>query len=76
MKTGINEEKLIKQLTPKIERIVYRTVKDILPFEEIYPPESRLRKGFIQNIKRARKKKGVVFKNKKELEKYLKGLKR
>jgi len=74
MKIAGNEEKLIRHLTPKIERIVYRTVKDILPFET-YPPESMMRKEFIESVKKARKGKGIVFKGRKELEKYLKGLK-
>jgi len=80
MRNIADEEKLLKHLTPRIEKIVYRTVKNMLPTEKIYPPESNFRKKFIENVGRAEKRvkqgKCKKFKDVKQLKGYLKSLAR
>ena len=79
MKPIINEEKLVKHLMPKIEKIVYKTVKAMLPPEVFYPPESMIKKSFIKRVleaeKRIEKGEGKKFNNIREFKKYLNSLK-
>ena len=74
------EERLIKHLTPKIERIVYKTLRDALPSELYYPPESTIKRNFIKRVlaaeKRVKAGKGKQFKSIEELKSYLDSLKR
>ena len=79
MKTK-TEDRLLKHITPKIERIVHKTLKEALPSELYYPPESMIRKSFIKRVLAAEKSikegKGKTFKNIEEFKKYLDSLKR
>jgi len=79
---GINEERLIQEITPKIEermerRLSYRVIRSIIDTleEEFYPPEEMIREEYIGSVKEAEKriKKGqcLSFRNKDELKDYL-----
>ncbi len=77
MKYQINEDELLDKLIPKIDaRISSRIAQKIIDAlkDELYPPEEMIRDEFIKEIEKADKEKGVTFKNRDELESYLKGL--
>ncbi len=74
------EDRLIRHLVPKIERIVHKALREALPNEFYYPPESTIKKSFIKRVlaaeRRIKEGKGKTFKNIEELKKYLDSLKR
>ncbi len=78
MKSVTNEERLIKHLIPRIEKFVYKTVKDMLPPEAFYPPESMLKKSFVKRVLEAEKRikagKGKTYSYEEFKRKFLKGL--
>ena len=77
MKTEV-EERLIKHLTPKIERIVYKTLREVLPNEFYYPPESAIKRSFIKRVlaaeRRIKEGKGKTYSYDQFKRKFLKGL--
>jgi len=79
MKSATNDERLLRHLEPKIRRIVYETLKEALPNEIYYPPESKIKKSFVKRVleaeKRVREGKGKTFKNVREFQRYLNSLK-
>jgi len=78
IKSPLKEENLIKHLMPKIERLVHKTLKDALPNELYYPPESTIRKSFIKRVleaeKRIKEGKGKTYTYEEFKRKFLKGL--
>ena len=79
MKSAINEERLIKHLETKIRKIIHETLKESLPNEIYYPPESKLKRSFVKRVleaeRRVKEGKGKSFKNIKEFKRYLHSLK-
>lgn len=58
----VNEKKLLKHITPKIEekieeRLKYRIVQSIIDAleEQFYPPEGMIREEFIKEVEEAEK---------------------
>lgn len=78
MKSELKEERLIKHLEPKIRKIIHETLKDALPNELYYPPESKFKKSFIKRVlaaeKRIKEGKGKTYTYEEFKRKFLKGL--
>ncbi|HIC91871.1 MAG TPA: hypothetical protein EYP21_07430 [Syntrophaceae bacterium] len=68
---------MINRIAPKIEeRIRYSIVRSIINAleEQFYPPEDMFREDFVKSVEEAEKDKGMVFKDVRDLEAYLKSL--
>ncbi len=78
IKSATNEQRLLRHLEPKIRRIVHETLKEALPNEMYYPPESMLKKSFVKRVLEAEKRveegKGKTYTYQEFKRKFLKGM--
>lgn len=74
---NIKEKQFIERVVPRIEeRVQHRIIQNIIDAleEQFYPPEEMIREEFIKSVEEAEKEGGKVFKDLKELKKYLESL--
>jgi len=78
IKSATDEERLLRHLEPKIREIVHETLKEALPNEIYYPPESKIKKSFVKRILEAEKRieegEGNTYTYNEFKKKFLKGL--